>query len=92
MVVRLKSARVLEVPDAAPSGGLVAGSTVEFVLSAAGLTHRVESFVTDVEPPRFIRWRYTKGAIGAAAGPSRRPKEARYVSRSTPTTRSDPPG
>ncbi len=60
----LKSARVLEAPDAAPSGRLVAGSTVEFVLSAAGLTHRVESFVTDVEPPRFVRWRYTKGAIG----------------------------
>lgn len=59
----LKSARVLGRP-VAPSGEVAVGRSLEFVLSAAGLTHRVESVVAAVEPPRLIRWRYTKGAVG----------------------------
>lgn len=59
----LKSARVLGDP-ANTSGSLAVGSVIEFVLSAAGFTHRVESVVTTFEPPRLIGWRYTKGAVG----------------------------
>jgi hypothetical protein len=37
---------------------------LEFVLSAAGLTHRVLSAVTVVEAPRRLEWRYVEGAVG----------------------------
>lgn len=40
------------------------GTSLEFVLSAAGLTHRVVGEVTEVEAPNRIEWRYTKGAVG----------------------------
>ncbi len=52
------------------------GVEMEFVLSAAGLTHSVESVVTAVEAPSRIEWRYTSGAVGSGgwtleeAGPS----------------------
>ena len=45
-------------------GDLTVGSEIEFVLSAAGFTHRDESVVTAFEPPRLITWRYVKGATG----------------------------
>lgn len=41
------------------------GTSLEFVLSAGGLTHRVVSSVTAVEPPRRIEWRYAEGATGS---------------------------
>lgn len=57
----LKEARVL----GAPAGGIAPGTTIEFGLSAVGLTHRVSSTVTAVDPPRLLEWRYTKGATGS---------------------------
>ena len=42
-----------------------AGTLLEFTLSAAGLTHRVLSTVTVVEPPRRLEWRYAEGAVGS---------------------------
>jgi uncharacterized membrane protein len=44
--------------------GLVPGATLEFVLSAVGLTHEVVSLITAVEEPWRISWRYTEGAVG----------------------------
>lgn len=41
------------------------GVEMEFVLSAAGLTHPMKSVVTTVEPPYRIGWRYTSGAVGS---------------------------
>ena len=41
------------------------GTLLEFTLSAAGLTHRVLSTVTVVEPPRRLEWRYAEGAVGS---------------------------
>ena len=40
------------------------GIRLEFTLSAAGLTHRVLSAVTVVEPPRRLEWNYLEGAVG----------------------------
>lgn len=40
------------------------GVRLEFVLSAAGLTHRVLSAVTVVEPLRRLEWKYVEGAVG----------------------------
>jgi uncharacterized protein YndB with AHSA1/START domain len=40
------------------------GATLELILSAAGLTHRVTSIITVVETPRRLEWRYTEGAEG----------------------------
>lgn len=54
----LRRAKVLGAP------GLVPGASLEFVLSAVGLTHGVVSVVTAVEAPRRISWRYRKGAVG----------------------------
>lgn len=44
---------------------LCAGDRIEFGLSAAGLSHRVTSVVTVVEPPSLIEWRYISGASGS---------------------------
>lgn len=44
--------------------GLPVGSRIEFKLSAAGITHKITSVVTVVEPPRLIEWRYLSGAAG----------------------------
>ncbi|HJQ30275.1 MAG TPA: SRPBCC family protein [Rubrobacter sp.] len=41
------------------------GVRLEFVLSAAGLTHRVLSAVTVVEPLRRLEWKYVEGAVGS---------------------------
>jgi uncharacterized membrane protein len=44
--------------------GVRPGVRLEFILSAAGLTHRVLSTVTVVEPPRRLEWDYVEGAVG----------------------------
>ena len=41
------------------------GTSLEFVLEAAGLSHTVVSEVTAVEPPRLLEWRYVSGATGS---------------------------
>ena len=41
------------------------GVRLEFVLSAAGLTHRVLSTVTVVDPPHRLEWSYVEGAVGS---------------------------
>lgn len=41
------------------------GTTLEFVLKAAGLSHTVVSEITAVEPPRLLEWRYVRGASGS---------------------------
>jgi uncharacterized protein YndB with AHSA1/START domain len=56
----LREARTLD----APADGLAPGTSIEFTLSAVGITHRVLSTVTVVEPPRLLEWRYTEGAAG----------------------------
>jgi uncharacterized protein YndB with AHSA1/START domain len=59
--VGLKGARVLEPsPD-----GLSPGNDLEFILSAAGVTHNVTTTMTAVEPPRLLWWCYTEGASGS---------------------------
>lgn len=56
---RALDARGLETDEVRP------GTTLEFVLSAAGLTHTVASEITAVRPPHLLEWRYTKGATGS---------------------------
>lgn len=41
------------------------GVSLQFSLSAAGMSHRVTSAVETVEPPRLLEWRYAEGAIGS---------------------------
>jgi len=48
-----------ETPDITP------GTTLTFVLKAAGLSHTVVSEITAVEPPRLLEWRYVRGADGS---------------------------
>jgi hypothetical protein len=55
---------------------MVPGTTLTFLLRAAGLSHTVVSEVTAVETPRRLEWRYVSGASGSGgwyveqAGPS----------------------
>ena len=51
------------------------GTTLTFVLRAAGLTHTVVSEITAVEPHRRLEWRYLSGASGSGGW---------YVERSGP--------
>lgn len=44
---------------------VVPGTTLTFVLKAAGLTLTVVSEITTVEPPRLLEWRYVSGATGS---------------------------
>jgi hypothetical protein len=44
---------------------VIPGARLEFVLSAAGLTHRVVSLITVVEAPSRLEWRYAEGARGS---------------------------
>jgi uncharacterized protein YndB with AHSA1/START domain len=60
--VGLGRARALE--GGQEASGLRPGTLLEFDLSAGGLSHRVVSAVTVVEPPRRIEWRYAEGATG----------------------------
>lgn len=43
-------------------GGLHPESRAEFGLRAAGIEHHVTSLVTEIDPPRLIKWRYLSGA------------------------------
>ena len=64
--VGLRHARVLDTRGT--TGGapeIRPGTSLEFILSAAGFTHRLVSAVTVIEPPRRLEWRYEKGATGA---------------------------
>ena len=51
--------------DGRETGEILPGTTLEFVLSAAGLTHTVSSEITAIEPPHLLEWRYTSGATGS---------------------------
>lgn len=64
--VGLGGARALD-PDGRDTEEVRPGTTIEFVLKAAGLTHRVVTEVTAVDPPRLLGWRYVAGAEGAGA-------------------------
>ena len=61
--VGLRGARALDA-DGRETGEISPGTTLEFVLSAAGLTHKVTSEITAVHPPNLLEWRYVKGAAG----------------------------
>ena len=63
--VGLRYARVLDTPGTTGVPEIRPGTSLEFILSAAGFTHRVVSAVTVIEPPRRLEWRYEKGATGA---------------------------
>lgn len=61
--VGLRGARALDARGR-ETGGIQPGTTLEFVLSAAGLTHTVSGEITAVNPPHLLEWRYAKGATG----------------------------
>ena len=61
--VGLGSARALDA-EGLETVEIGPGTTLEFSLSAAGLTHTVVSEITVVQPPRLLEWRYTRGATG----------------------------
>ena len=61
----LRRARALDAASRTETSEVSTGTVLEFVLSAAGLTHRVVSTVTVVEPPRRLEWRYAEGAKGS---------------------------
>jgi hypothetical protein len=61
----LRRARILQGVTGTNPPEVRPGATLEFVLTAAGLTHRVASTVTVVEPPRRLEWRYVEGATGS---------------------------
>ena len=63
-VAGLRASRALDPAGKAETKEIRPGVILEFVLSAAGLTHKVVSTVTEVEPPRRLKWDYTDGAIG----------------------------
>ena len=63
-VAGLRRARALDPAGEAETREIRQGVILEFVLSAAGLTHKVVSTVTVVEPPRRLEWVYIEGAIG----------------------------
>ena len=60
-----------ETPDMVP------GTTLTFLLRAAGLSHTVVSEITAVEPPRRLEWRYVRGASGSGGW---------YVEQAAPST------
>lgn len=60
----VKKARMRDAPGGVP-GTIAPGAELEFTLSAAGVTHRVVSTITAIEPPRLLEWRYTEGATGS---------------------------
>ncbi len=63
--VGLHRVRALEPTSCAEVLEVRPGTLLEFTLSATGLSHRVVSTVTAVEPPRRLEWRYTEGAVGS---------------------------
>lgn len=60
----LSRSRALDAATGAETTHLRPGVRLEFTLSAAGLTHEVESTVTVLEPPRRLQWDYAEGATG----------------------------
>ncbi len=62
--VGLRQARVLDAAGNEAAPEIHPGTNLEFTLSAGGLTHRVVSAVTAIEPPRRLEWRYVRGATG----------------------------
>jgi len=63
-VAGLRRSRALEAAGEAEAKDVRTGARLEFTLSAAGLTHKVVSTVTVVEPPRRLEWNYVEGAHG----------------------------
>ena len=63
--VGLQRVRALDARSRAEVFDVRPDTLLEFTLSAAGLTHRVVSTVTAVEPPQRLAWRYTEGAVGS---------------------------
>jgi uncharacterized protein YndB with AHSA1/START domain len=61
----LRRVRALDATGHSEVSEVRPGTLLEFTLSAAGLTHRVLSTVTAVEPPRRLEWRYEEGAVGS---------------------------
>jgi len=61
--VGLGGVRALDA-DGRETARIEPGTSLEFVLQAAGLTHTVVSEITVVEPPRLLEWRYVRGATG----------------------------
>jgi uncharacterized protein YndB with AHSA1/START domain len=61
----LRRARALDSASGKETSEVRPGTLLEFVLSAASLTHRVVSTVTVVEPPHRLEWRYVEGAKGS---------------------------
>jgi ribosome-associated toxin RatA of RatAB toxin-antitoxin module len=60
----LRRSRALNAAGEAETTDIRPGVRLEFVLSAAGLTHKVLSAVTVVEPPSRLEWHYEEGAVG----------------------------
>jgi uncharacterized membrane protein len=60
----LRRSRALDAAGEAETTDIRPGVRLEFTLSAAGLTHRVLSSVTVVEPPHRLEWNYLEGAVG----------------------------
>ena len=63
-VAGLHSSRALDSTGSTEVEEIRPAVRLEFVLSAAGLTHRVLSVVTVVEPPNRLEWKYLEGASG----------------------------
>jgi len=60
----VRRARALDPTGEAETLHVRPGVRLEFILSAAGLTHKVASDVTVVEPPHRLEWTYIEGALG----------------------------
>jgi ribosome-associated toxin RatA of RatAB toxin-antitoxin module len=60
----LRRSRALDATGKTETKDIRPGVVLEFTLSAAGLTHKVVSTVTAVEPPRRLEWNYVEGAHG----------------------------
>jgi uncharacterized membrane protein len=69
--VRALDAEGLEIPELEP------GTTIEFVLHAAGFSHTVVGEVSAITPPRLLEWCYVRGASGTGGW---------YVEETTPYT------
>ena len=63
--VGLQRVRALDATSRAEVFEVRPGTLLEFTLSAAGLTHRVISTVTAVDPPLRLEWGYAEGAVGS---------------------------
>jgi ribosome-associated toxin RatA of RatAB toxin-antitoxin module len=60
----LRRSRALDAAGRAETKDILPGVRLEFTLSAAGLTHKIASTVTVVEPPHRLEWIYVEGAYG----------------------------